>query len=152
MAVNRRSFVKACGALPFVGKAVAGAQAAKLAGICSPNAAEMALGVSGDQTSNATSNVGPSRQFDQRAVLRKLMESPEARAEFESLLYQQNSRVHYLDVDLATKRSFSLAAKVTFQRQRNVRRALEHDWLYENPWRGAHEFLRDFAKRFFFAT
>lgn len=148
MAVNRRSFVKAFGALPFVGNAVAGAQAAKLAGICSPNAAEMALGVSGDQTAN----VGPSRQFDQRAVLRKLMESPEARAEFESLLYQQNSHVPYLDVDLATKRSFSLAAKVTFQRQRNVRRALEHDWLHENPWRGAHDFLRDFAKRFFFAT
>lgn len=149
MAVNRRSFVKVCGALPFVGKAVAGAQAAKLAGIYSPNAAEMALGSVAAVPSGQSVT---SRQFDQRAVLRKLMESPEARAEFESLLYQQNSHVPYLDVDLATKRSFSLAAKVTFQRQRNVHRALEHDWLSGSPWAKAHDFLYDFAKRFFFAT
>lgn len=39
----------------------------------------------------------------------------------ESLLYETDCKyVYHIDPDLAVKRSFSLSAKITFQRQRNV--------------------------------
>ena len=42
-----------------------------------------------------------------------------------SMLYEMEHTIWALDVDLASKRSFSMAAKLTFQRQRNVERRLE---------------------------
>ena len=42
-----------------------------------------------------------------------------------SILFEENKIVGAIDHDLASKRSFSLAAKVTFQRQRNVERRIE---------------------------
>ena len=39
--------------------------------------------------------------------------------------YRQHKSIHILDADIANKRSFSLAAKIAFQRQRNVETEME---------------------------
>ncbi len=56
-----------------------------------------------------------------------------ARREIESMLYEQERIICRIDPDLAAMRSFSLAAKVTFQRQRNVKRELDYK-LNGNMW------------------
>lgn len=49
---------------------------------------------------------------------------PETRAAIVSELYEQERRIWSIEPDLAVKRSFSLSAKIAFQRQRNVERRL----------------------------
>jgi hypothetical protein len=61
-----------------------------------------------------------------------------------AMLFEQHKVVTVLDTDLAVNRSFSLSAKIAFQRQRNVdaelkRMTAEH-WL-EHPWGIIHKFL-----------
>lgn len=63
-----------------------------------------------------------------------------ARAEYESLLYERFRTIGYIDPDLAVYRSFSLAAKICFQRQREVQRALaEADEA--DVWSRIHRFM-----------
>lgn len=63
------------------------------------------------------------------------------RAEIESIAYEANRHVVFLDVDLATKKTFSLAAKVTFQRQRNVQREIES--YTAEPTKSVWQFVYD---------
>lgn len=83
--------------------------------------------------------------FDARATLRKLLESPALRDEYSSLMFARHRRVGALDLDLANKRSFSLAAKVTFQRQRNVEREIEEDAAELPPWQRVEAVLKRVA-------
>jgi hypothetical protein len=66
---------------------------------------------------------------DTPRALKKLWQVPALRDEYESLMFERNQRVGYIDLDLATKRSFSLAAKVAYQRQRNVARDIADDMV-----------------------
>lgn len=67
-------------------------------------------------------------------LIRKALDTPERRAELEAILYEEHRSVHNLDPDLAANRSFSLAAKVCYQRQRNVQRAIEYTVKENSPW------------------
>lgn len=49
---------------------------------------------------------------------------PGVRDELRSLFFEYERDVGSIDWDLASKKSFSLAAKITYQRQRNVERAI----------------------------
>ncbi len=49
-----------------------------------------------------------------------------ARKEIESLFYEEHKHVFRLDPDLANMKSFSLAAKIVYQRQRNVAHTIEN--------------------------
>lgn len=73
---------------------------------------------------------------------------PLVRREIESLLYEQEQHVGRLDLDLATKRSFSLAAKVTFQRQRNVARRVEL-MTSEQSYKRVDDLIKSAIGRFF---
>lgn len=50
---------------------------------------------------------------------------PNKRAAIESILFEEAREVLTLDFDLANSRALSLAAKITYQRQRNVKRQME---------------------------
>jgi hypothetical protein len=63
--------------------------------------------------------------------------SPPLRGRVVSALYEEERRVFALDPDLAALRSFSLNAKIVFQRQRNVERRLAEMQTTEPLWRRA---------------
>lgn len=86
------------------------------------------------------------QQYDPRKVLRRLLADEGARAEYTSAVFARNRNVSYIDLDLATKRSFSLAAKVTYQRQRNVERQIEEDSHEDGPfWQRPDTLIRKAA-------
>lgn len=74
---------------------------------------------------------------------RALLKIPQAREAITSQLFERERRIVRIDHDLAVKRSFSLAAKIAFQRERNV--AEELRLLSEQyPWQR----LQDIGKKF----
>lgn len=73
---------------------------------------------------------------------RQALLNPLTRRAVESLLYEDEQVVTRLDPDIACMRSFSLNAKITFQRQRNVERrmrGLQQKW----PWQRLTETIRE---------
>lgn len=63
--------------------------------------------------------------MDPKAAIEIILSNKEWMNEVESACFEENRFVHVIDHDLWSKRSFSMAAKITFQRQRNVRRSME---------------------------
>lgn len=116
--MRRRAFLQFLSAAP-----VAAPLAAKAA------ADEAILGTAGvfadrDVRENVVSSAGM-KPFDEDAAVKAASKIPGLRQELETLLFEQCSHVDYLDIDIANKRSFSPAAKIAFQRQRNVEREWE---------------------------
>src|SRR5262245_37049019 len=68
------------------------------------------------------------------AALSSALRRPSMRREIESILYDEHRHIGYIDHDLAVMRSISMSAKIVYQRQRNVQRALEQTVLDGNPW------------------
>jgi hypothetical protein len=62
---------------------------------------------------------------------RDAFKNPQAKAEIESEFYRQNKYIDRLDPDLENKKSFSIAAKIAFQRQRIVADAMDRE--QQNP-------------------
>jgi hypothetical protein len=73
---------------------------------------------------------------------------PGIREELQSLFYEVNRNVYAIDYDLATKKSFSLAAKITYQRQRNVAIHMKEQAGIVS-WGRVDYFWSNIAKRFF---
>lgn len=128
--MQRRSFLKMLGLSPLAAKAAVESEQMHQAGITQVG-----------QYPTAT-NLPPGETVDP-SIIRALMDAA-FRAEWESALYQQNRSVYFLDHDLANKRSFSLAAKIAFQRQRNVERQMAESCGI-SPWRWMSQ-LRQRAK------
>jgi hypothetical protein len=136
----RRSALRALVALPFAGKAAAERAAASLSGI------RDGLGAAGIYNEPQTSVGHPataSREATNAQITRALLD-PKTRQEIESILFQQEYRsVSVIDADIAVHRSFSLSAKIAFQRQRNVERHLE-GMSADSPWRQVQNALQKF--------
>lgn len=113
---TRRGFLKLMAAAPLAKRAVEEEATKALTGIGSTGHMHVVAG-----------GVAPSLGggMIQHGDVAKALLNSAFRAELESIAYATNKQVNFLDVDLATKKSFSLAAKVTFQRQRNVQREIE---------------------------
>lgn len=134
---TRRSALRALVALPFAGKAAAESAAASLSGI------REGLGHSAIYP-NALSSVGPTHSEPTKAQVTRALLDPKARQEIESILFQQEYRsVSFIDADIAVHRSFSLSAKIAFQRQRNVERHLEGMGA-DSAWRQVQNALHKF--------
>jgi hypothetical protein len=137
--MNRRRFFGLMAAAPMAAKTVAESAAADLA----------RLKVSGLVDGGSISGGGiygtpmPAQGAvgDPRAMLKRALLDPKKRAEIESLLFERYTAVGAIDPDIACYRSFSLNAKITFQRQRNVERALQEE-LGEATWQRWHELYR----------
>lgn len=101
-----------------VGKLISGGHSGLLSG----------LGASGVTQPAGTSKIALSHTHYQAAL-----RLPAVRSVIEAMLYEESRTVHAIDPDIAVMRSFSLAAKVAYQRQRNVARRLQ-DMQNPYPW------------------
>jgi hypothetical protein len=120
--MRRRAFLQFLGMAPVAGPIAAkGALEAVQAGMA--GVATAPFGPSGGVAAEPTGY--PPNGIDETAMLRQAYKLPGLRDELTSLIYQEHRRVGFLDPDIANKRSFSLAAKITFQRQREVERGIE---------------------------
>lgn len=113
MKATRRRFFALAGSAPIAAKVAADKAVADLSGI--------AHGGSGLAFGNPTASAEITQDQFRLAFLNPLM-----RSAIESSLYEQEKWVGHIDVDLASYRSFSMAAKIAFQRQRNVQRRIKN--------------------------
>jgi hypothetical protein len=112
---TRRKFFGFIAASPLAGRAAAQQMAERLSGIPLTAPGGMAEG-----------GVSPTSAPDiTHLQWRALLKLPEARAAIVSEIYKREHKVYRIDHDLGVKRSFSLAAKIAYQRERNVAHELE---------------------------
>lgn len=132
--IGRRKFLGAIAAAPMAASAIAQETAANLSGL-SINGAAKSLG------SIAGVNQGLGSYSQTKAPdYKSLFSNPAFRQGYEALIYERERRVGAIDPDISCMRSFSLSAKITFQRQRNVQREIEQMQL-DNPWSRAQDFI-----------
>lgn len=143
MKLARRGFLKLLPAAGFAGKLAAEDAAKQLSGLGSTGFPQNAgggwavegLGCAPNQPAPISLSQGSAISIDaRRRIIQRVLRIPKLRGELESILYEDQRHVGYIDPDLAAKRSFSLAAKVTFQRQRNVERALQNQVYQDSPY------------------
>lgn len=128
---SRRSFLRVMGAAPLVAKGVAEEAAKSLAGIGLSSGTML----QGNPMAQAGIPVGADYRYPSAANISQMLLDKAFRELVEEAAYQNNRHVSYIDHDLASKRSFSLAAKVTFQRQRNVAREIDgYAREHVSPW------------------
>lgn len=137
MISGRRSFLRLLAVSPIAGKAAAEAAAARLSGL------EIG-GVDGVNTRGIMpSSVGDPTPDDHLRIL----SMPGKRTEIRSMLFERERRVSSIDPDIACHRSWSLNAKIAFQRQRNVEEAMR-EMVETTIWRRIDNFIRDSLKPF----
>lgn len=108
--MNRRGFIRALGLSPIAAKAAAEKELSDLTGVHTGLKGQQQLSVMPQDGDNFI----PSNK-DYKLVANIF------RKQLSAHLYQSELKnVHKLDPDIANKKSFSLAAKITYQRQRNV--------------------------------
>ncbi len=137
--MNRRGFLGALARAPVVGaiagKALRDEAAAKLAGVS-------LSGLNGGGPEPPFSTIGSEPSPSQwQSLLRDFSK----RSQIEAMLYEMNRGVYSLDPDLAVNRSFSLAAKIVYQRQHNVARRIE-ELQNEHPWRRLNNMVCSWIK------
>lgn len=118
--IGRRGFLGVMGASPFVGKAVVEDAIEQL-----NNGAVLRSGLvsmSAKDTGQASNPaIYPKDWWPSQEHFRIATMHPKIRSELESMYFEGLSRVTELDHDLAIKRSWSVSAKIAFQRQRIVK-------------------------------
>lgn len=133
--MNRRGFLGALSRAPIIG-ALAGRQLAQKA---TADLAGITLGGAG--VSGMPSDSG-SLSDDQ---WHRALSLPFARQALESDLYGYHRTIGAIDYDIAAMRSWSLAAKVTYQRQRRVAEhieSLQHGWAWSRLNKRAANMLK----------
>lgn len=127
MRASRRGFFGFMAAAPVAGKAMAkqvvDEHAANMAGVAMK-------GYGHGQFIHAP--VCPEHSQDNSAF-KAALRIPAVREQLTPVFYERNRHVSFIDPDLASKRSFSLAAKIVYQRQRNVERDMA-EWRAESTW------------------
>lgn len=92
------------------------------------------------------SNAALIPKMDRPSALRMVFGDAQAMAEIRSELMQQEMRsVTYIDPDIMHKKSWSPMAKVAFQRQRNVERAIAD--LENERWDVPQRFIKALGTR-----
>lgn len=142
---NRRSFLQLLGVAPIAGKKVAEETVARLSGVAmAPSGRTM----SGGKSAQAWPADNPPQTFDSQAAFKRAIGSTLFRDELTSLLYDQHRQVNAIDPDIAVYRSFSLNAKIAFQRQRNVARQIPTLVGEASPFSRMHLLLRKVTNPF----
>ncbi len=117
--MNRRGFMGAMGGAAVAGRKMAEEVAIRLTGHIADN------GGLGPYTYPMADGPATGNAENSRADWKRGLASKFLRPQLESLLYECHRQVTRIDPDIGVMRSFSLNAKVTFQRQRNVERDIE---------------------------
>ena len=126
--ISRRSAAALLGSLPFVGRQLGGGG---LSGGAGSNAATQMLKshltqpgyAQNEITQGNTPPMGP--LMPEWKAMRLAMLDPDIKAIMMDALWNQHREIHKIDPDIEVLRSFSPMAKIAFQRQRNVQRAIE---------------------------
>lgn len=153
--IGRRSVLKFLGASPIVAREAAEQAAKSLSGVTRGGMGMPGLDIRDIVRADAPSTfpmndcaniVGQQTGSDWRVVremrdkiILDALRTKESRRELETILYENHRTVHGLDHDIAANRSWSLAAKLVYQRQRNVERDIEHTMMNQNPWERARD-------------
>lgn len=129
MSFNRRSILGGLVAAPVAAKQVAEKVALSIAEMEGAAKIPGMSGIShppsdtwGPKDSVGLASAGPRVPFVEQA--RRFLRSKQNMDEFTSILYAENKIVSHLDPDLMYSKALSPAAKITYQRQRNVERAM----------------------------
>lgn len=135
MALQRRTFLGAAlGAMagaPAAAQEIASTLAKPMQGTAPLPMTPGLRGLNEAMRAGVSLNEGPKQRA--KRILRNLA----TRGEVESVLYEDYRTCNVIDHDLLNKRSYSYAAKVTFQRQRFVERRmreLQEETGYERIW------------------
>lgn len=129
--MNRRGLLGAIAALPIAGKAAADAAVAELARVRLPAVTPLA----GSYGVESAAIGEPTKE-----QYRFLLSQPDVRKFVESTIFDSERHVSSIDPDLACMKSFSLNAKIAFQRQRNVERHIERMQV-DYPWTRMNRYL-----------
>lgn len=124
MSLGRRAFLRVAALSPLAAKKAAETTAAELSGTITAGHGNW-HGLGG-----GTPNNGPAVS---KESWRQLLSNAAHRADAESVIFEDERKVGFIDPDIACARSFSLNAKIAYQRQRNVERRLrqlQEEW----PW------------------
>lgn len=136
--VGRRNFLKLLGVSPIAAKVARDEAAQKLVGQVryrhETSTLEQvgALDYGVPQTAPQTNSYLTTAQ--RQALLARALQVPALRAELESALYAARRGNSVLDPDLAVLRSYSMMAKLTFQRQRDVQAEIDASIKGMSPW------------------
>lgn len=150
--IGRRSVLKFLGASPIVAREAAEEAAKTLSGVTRGGMGIPGMDVRDMMRENIPQEVGQSlgiggpaqgdwrvvREMRDKIVLNALR-AKESRRELEIILYENHRTVHGLDHDIAANRSWSLAAKLVYQRQRNVERDIAHTMMDRDPYQRARD-------------
>jgi hypothetical protein len=114
--MNRRGVLRMLGlggaAAPIAAKQMADDMAGRLSG--------MAIDMPGYELAGGGAAPSASNEWATQSDFKSAFLNHVLRRQVEELLYEEEYRVGRIDPDIAVLRSFSLNAKITFQRQRNV--------------------------------
>lgn len=127
MTLGRRAFLRFTALSPLAAKKAADAAAAELSGTIIAGHGNW-YG-SGDAPSNGSSGMDEPTKTDWR----RMLSNDVNRSEVESVMFEDERKVGFIEPDIAVARSYSLNAKIAYQRQRNVERRLrqlQEEW----PW------------------
>ena len=125
MSLGRRAFLRVAALSPLAAKKAAEATAAEMSGTITAGHGKW-YGSGADPEPNTTAS--PSK-----TDWRRMLGDAVHRREVESVLFEDERKVGFIDPDIACARSYSLNAKIAYQRQRNVERRLQQlqdEW----PW------------------
>ena len=123
--VTRRSAAALLGSLPFVGRQIGGGGLSSGTGLS--DAAQM-LKSQIAQPGYAHIEQRPASMaplMPEWKAMRLAMLDPDIKAIMMDALWNQHREIHKIDPDIEVLRSVSPMAKIAFQRQRNVQRALD---------------------------
>lgn len=130
--MNRRGILGMLGAAPFAGGAIGQDVASLMTGNAGTGLASNAAG--------GLSSMGRASSkplMERQSAMQLILGDSRAMAEIRDELWAEQRTVTQVDPDLLVLKSFSPMAKITFQRQRNVERALADalDDRYDMPRR-----------------
>jgi len=123
-ALARRSFLRVIGMAPIAAK-MAAEDAVSKAAVINVSGIGSYGGMVG-RSSSGPESITPSQY-------KMAFASKAFRGIFESEIFEQQRHVPLLDYDIAQHKTFSLAAKIAFQRQRNVERYMQSMQI-DSPW------------------
>lgn len=141
--MNRRSILGLIGAAPFAGDAAAKGLASTLSGAVPPSHPyPESVGAAG---MNAAQQIGAAPRMERSAAMRMIFGDKSVLDEIRAELFAENRGVAQIDSDIWNMKSWSDMAKITFQRQRNVERALAE--IQSERWDRPNRYVRAIEDR-----
>lgn len=155
--LGRRSFLRVLGAAPLAGRAADEAVVKELGGIgvLGSTSCPMSAGF-GEAIGSQTSSIMPGQLVGQswwsatakRNAMRSILANKDRNAEIRAILYRSHRRIHHIDPDIGGRQSWSLAAKVVYQRQRLVDQEVKESIQDATPWQAVNEWVENQLKVF----